>query len=64
MIKTILLHCTTEGLSVDWLSDKLYWGNGSHGVLEVLDLNSGYRKALTVPVTESVVVDPANRYID
>ena len=57
--------CFSDGLSVDWISDKLYWIN-SDGLIEILDLKNGFHKELyTTSVgysgQHSIVVDPINR---
>ena len=58
-------NCISGGLSVDWLSNKLYISRCDH--LEVIDLINGYRKELNLSATcnfqlNSIVVDPTNRY--
>ena len=53
-------YCISGWLSVDWLSNKLYY---SHIHLEVIDLNNGYRKELnSTTAYNSIAVDPTNRY--
>ena len=66
-------YCISAGLSVDWLSNKLYVRGYNH--IEVIDLNNGYRKELNlrtvyhsgrnsiaVGTINSIAVDPTNRY--
>ena len=56
-------YCISGGLSVDWLSNKLYILGYSHNHLEVIDLNNGYRKELNSTTSyNSIAVDPTNRY--
>ena len=58
-------YCISGGLSVDWLSNKLYIRGYNH--LEVIDLNNGYRKELNSTTVYNsgrnvIAVDPTNRY--
>ena len=58
-------YCISDGLSVDWLSNKLYVRGYNH--IEVIDLNNGYRKELNSTTVYNsgrnlIAVDPTNRY--
>ena len=58
-------YCISDGLSVDWLSNKLYVHGYNH--IEVIDLNNGYRKELNSIIARRtgqnlIAVDPTNRY--
>ena len=56
-------YCISGGLSVDWLSNKMYILGYSHIHLEVIDLNNGYSKELNSTTAYSLIaVDPTNRY--
>ena len=55
-------YCFSGGLSVDWLSNKLYILGYGHNHLEVIDLNNGYSKELKSITAYSLAVDPINRY--
>ena len=55
----------TEDLAVDWVSNNLYWTDGYHTTLEVLDLDAMHRAELirtganTAPI--SITLDPSTR---
>lgn len=58
------LQCT-DGIAVDWISDKLYWTDARLKHIEAYDQKSGDRKIIiktgneTVP--RGIVGDPCNR---
>ena len=60
-----LLLYISGGLSVDWLSNKLYISGNDR--LGVVDLSNGYHKELNSTTSAyyfggNIVVDPTNRY--
>ena len=61
-----LLLYISDGLSVDWLSNKLYISGNDR--LGVVDLSNGYHKELNSTTSAhyyfggNIVVDPTNRY--
>ena len=56
---------TVEGLSVDWVSGKLYWTDGRLQHIEVYDTITGNRRVLirtgSTTKPKAIVVDPATR---
>ena len=62
-----ILTVLADGLSVDWVSQKLYWADAELKVISVYDLIRGYRKTListgdtTIP--RAIVADPLKRYV-
>ena len=63
--KIRLLLYISVGLSVDWLSNKLYISGYDH--LGVVDLSNGYHKELNSTTSaylsgDTTAVDPTNRY--
>ena len=56
---------STDGIAVDWISDKLYWTDASLKHIEVYDQKSGDRKILIETGNETtprgIVADPCNR---
>ena len=58
-----------DDLSVDWISNKLYWtNNGQFDGIGVLDLSAGYHRYLINTGQDNspkaIVVDPLTRFSD
>lgn len=55
----------SDGIAVDWVSNKLYWTDAFYLTVEVIDLASFERKTLfslaSGSTPRAIVVDPATR---
>ena len=63
MLNFILwLYVNTAGLAVDWISDKLYYGDDCSNYIGVLDLAPHQHKMLVSGISiNDIVVDPTTR---
>ena len=56
---------SVDGLSVDWVNEKLYWTDATLKQIEVYDMQAGTRKVListgNTTSPRAIVVDPATR---
>ena len=56
---------TVDGLSVDWVNEKLYWTDGTFQHIEMYDTTSGNRRVLirtgNTTTPRAIVVDPSTR---
>ena len=56
---------TAEGLSVDWVNEKLYWTDVTLQHIEVYDTTTGIRRVLirtgSTTKPRAIVVDPSTR---
>ena len=56
---------SVDGLSVDWVNEKLYWTDTTLKQIEVYDMQTGIRKVLirtgNTTSPRAIVVDPATR---
>ena len=61
-----LLSSSSEGLAVDWVTNKLYWVESRNTSIQVLDLSTGARHRLinTGPRSKprSLVLDPSTEH--
>ena len=66
MMIRALIHFADD-LSVDWVSNKLYWTDRGTQNIDVLDLTSGYRANIVQTGSgtnpRAIVLDPQNRYM-
>ena len=69
-VRKLPVFCFTDGIAVDWVSQKLYWTDEGLDQIVVYDLSNGYRKILfntnngTSTSPRAIVVDPMNRYVN
>ena len=59
------LLSSTDGLAVDWISDKLYWVDADTAKIEVSNLDGSNRTVLfanNIGILRAIVVDPTTRY--
>ena len=61
----IFASLTVDGLSVDWVNEKLYWTDATLQHIEVYDTTNGNRRVLirtgNTTKPRAIVVDPATR---
>ncbi len=61
----LLLVVFTENIGWDWINKKLYWTDVTRGTLEVMDVETGYRKVLISMGRDAQIrglqLDPINR---
>ena len=66
MIVITVYFLSTEGLAVDWVSNKLYWTESLYRRIEVLDLDTLLRTPILTVDPHSglrdIAVDPSTRY--
>ena len=52
----------TEDLALDWINNKLYWTDAFYARIEVMDIDTLYRKELLRPgpntLPRAIAVDP------
>ena len=64
-ISTVIhLRGFCEGLSVDWMSSRLYWTDAAHDVIEVANLDGTGRRVLIdlgLDKPRGIAVDPHSR---
>ena len=58
----VIFYPFKGGIAWDWINEKLYWTDSCKDVIEVYDINTGYRKILVYTGSNSnnkdIVVDP------
>ena len=61
-----IMDISIDGISWDWINEKLYWTDTCNDVIEVYDPATGYRRVLLYTGTNSnnrdIVVDPTTGY--
>lgn len=61
---TVIIINFSDGLAVDWITNKLYWTDTGEDTISVLDLNTNIHKTLFNISRENIAAEPRAIVID